>query len=164
MPQSVLFKGGSEGQMRKSILQSGGVDAVVGLPLNIFYGTGLPACIIVLRHPMREKRQQSNVLIIDASKLFEAGRAQNYLMDQHIRTIRSLYQDRKDVRHKSAVIDLSSIRDNSWTLNITRYVIPRVDDDVLPARDAVERLKRCLQRVRAAEDQLVDALSSRGAR
>jgi len=162
MPQSVLFKAGSEGQMRKKLLRTGAVDAVVGLPLNIFYGTGLPACLVVLRHPRTETPNKSDVLVIDASQMFEPGRAQNYLQPCHVQAILDLYRARKDVKHRSSVVGFDKIRENSWTLNVTRYVVPPVDGDVLPASEAMTNLKRCLTRVRASEDELTKALSCWG--
>src|SRR6185295_9411166 len=86
MPHGVLFRGASEGEIRKGLLQDDLIDAVVGLPTNLFYGTGIPAAILVVNRN-KSKARRGKVLFVDASREFREGSAQNYLRDQDVETI-----------------------------------------------------------------------------
>ena len=120
LPHGVLFRGSSEGVIREYLIEKLNViDAVIGLPANIFYGTTIPTCILVLK---KQRANDSNVLFIDASNEFDRQRNQNYLLPEHINKIITVYQQRKNIDQYSYVTSLQEIVGNDYNLNISRYV------------------------------------------
>lgn len=120
LPHGVLFRGASEGKIRKEIIEFNLLDAVIGLPANLFYGTGIPACILIFK----KNRTRDDVLFIDASGEghFEKGKNQNILRDEDISKIVDTYNKREAVEKYSAVVSRDLIRENDYNLNIPRYV------------------------------------------
>lgn len=153
LPQGALFRGGVEGKVRKKLLEMDCIEAVIGLAENLFYGTGLAACILVLRmnkDPDRERK----VLVADASSLFRKGRAQNHLDTEHIVEILSWVRDFKDVEHRARVASLDEVQAEAWTLNISRYVLPPIGQGIPPVDEAAANFTAALARCREAESAL----------
>lgn len=131
LPHGVLFRGGAEEIIRKYLIEKMNViDAIIGLPANLFYGTGIPGSIIVCRK--NRNGNSDNILFIDASKEFQAGKNQNVLTDENIRKIVKTYQDRQDVDKYAHVATMEEIIGNGYNLNIPRYVdtsedVPDID-------------------------------------
>jgi type I restriction enzyme M protein len=161
LPQGALFRGGIEGQIRRKLLEMDLIEAVIGLAPNLFYGTGLAACILVLRQRKRPERA-GKVLIADASSLYRKGRAQNFLEPEHGRMILDWYQGFTDVPDRVRVVTLPEIQAEEWTLNISRYVLPPIGADIPPLEDAIRDFKAALDRCREAEDQLRQVLLTGG--
>jgi type I restriction enzyme M protein len=153
LPQGALFRGGAEGQIRQTLLKQDLIEAVIGLAPNLFYGTGLAACILVLRR-RKPKDRAGKVLIMDASTLFRKGRAQNYLEDEHAAQILGWYDEFADVEDRTRVVTLKEVEKEGWTLNISRYVLPPIGADIPPLDEAVAAFKDALARCREAEDRL----------
>jgi type I restriction enzyme M protein len=123
MPHGVLFRGGKELAIRKGMLEDDAIEAVIGLPQNLFYGTGIPACILIMRRPRKKDRvRQGHVLFINADREFESGRAQNYLRAEHAEKIISAFQNWRNVDGFARVVPLDEIRAHDHNLNIRRYV------------------------------------------
>ncbi|MEM1009877.1 MAG: N-6 DNA methylase, partial [Myxococcota bacterium] len=122
MPHGVLFRGGAEKKIREGMINDDLLEAVIGLPSNLFYGTGIPACILVFRANKPAERQDK-VLFINADAEFYSGRAQNYLLPEHIEKIVTTFEEFVDVRGYATVVDNSTLRDeeNDCNLNIRRY-------------------------------------------
>ena len=120
LPHGVLFRGGKELTIRKKLLEDDNIDAVIGLPANLFYSTGIPVCIIVLK----KCRKHNKILFINASsdEHYEKGKRQNYLRDDDVKKIVETYQFRKEEPRYSRQVSLQEIKDNDYNLNITRYV------------------------------------------
>ena len=118
LPHGVLFRGGEEGNIRKNLIEQNNIDAIIGLPANIFFGTGIPTIVMVLR----QKREDTDVLIIDASKGFKKEGKNNQLRACDIRKIVDTIKSRKDIEKYSKVVSLKDIRANDYNLNIPRYV------------------------------------------
>ena len=118
LPHGVLFRGGEEGNIRKNLIEQNNIDAIIGLPANIFFGTGIPTIVMVLR----QKRENTDVLIIDASKGFKKEGKNNQLRACDIRKIVDTIKSRKDIEKYSKVVSLEDIRANDYNLNIPRYV------------------------------------------
>ena len=120
LPHGVLFRGGKEELIRKKLLNDGNIDAVIGLPANLFYSTGIPVCILVLK----KCKKNDDVLFINASSTenFEKGKRQNTLRDADVKRIVETYQYRKDVERYSRCVSMCEIKDNDYNLNISRYV------------------------------------------
>ena len=118
VPHGVLFRGSTEGKIRKQMVENNLLDAVIGLPSNLFYGTSIPTCVLVFK----KHKSTQDVLFIDASHAYEKGKNQNHLTDAHLTKIVQTYHDRKVVDKFSDVADMASIQENDYNLNIPRYV------------------------------------------
>jgi type I restriction enzyme M protein len=153
LPQGALFRGGVEGDIRRKLLEQDLIEAVIGLAPNLFYGTGLAACILILRR-RKDPRRAGQVLIVDASSLFRKGRAQNFLDPEHVATILGWVQAFADVPDRARVVSVEEIKAEDWTLNISRYVLPPLGEDIPPLPQAIADFKAALARVREAEDKL----------
>jgi type I restriction enzyme M protein len=130
MPHGVLFRGGDEGKIRQRIIEDDQIEAVIGLGPQLFYGTGIPACIIVLRQRVHKganlvsgkpKERQGKVLFINADREYFEGRAQNHLLPEHIEKIVTTFEEYRDVPGFSAIVDIKTLKKNDWNLNIRRY-------------------------------------------
>ena len=123
MPHGVLFRGGEEKKIRIALLKEDCIEAVIGLPQNLFYGTGIPACVLVMRHPGgKQEERKGKVLFINADREYRAGRAQNFIDPEHIEKIVSAYDAFADVPGFAAVVDTKTIiEDEAGNLNIRRY-------------------------------------------
>lgn len=161
LPQGALFRKGAEGDIRQKLLEMDLVEAVIGLAPNLFYGTGLAACILVMRKRKPAARKKK-VLVADASRLFKRGRAQNYLESDHANTILAWYRDFKDVEEAARVVGLDEIKSEDWTLNISRYVLPPLQEDIPPLPDAIAAFKDALSRCRDAEARLEAVMNEGG--
>ncbi len=153
LPQGALFRSGVEGQIRQHLLKADLVEAVIGLAPNLFYGTGLAACVLVLRRQKAESRR-GKVLIVDASSLFRRGRAQNFLEPEHASQIHEWVSAFEDVEDRARVVGLDEIEQEGWTLNISRYVLPPIGADIPPLPEAMAAFKEALAKCRQAEDEL----------
>lgn len=118
LPHGVLFRGGEEGEIRKNLIENNKIDAIIGLPSNIFFGTGIPTIVMVLK----QKRTNDDVLIIDASKGFIKEGKNNKLRDSDIKKIVDTFKNRLSIDKYSKVVSRDEIRQNDYNLNIPRYV------------------------------------------
>jgi len=161
LPQGALFRGGIEGQIRKYLLEHDLVEIVIGLAPNLFYGTGLAACILVLRKSKSTERV-GKVLIVDASRQFRQGRAQNFLEPEHAAEILRWVQVFENVQDKARIVTLREIGEEDWTLNISRYVLPPVSEDIPSLDEAIEDFKSAWAKAQAAEEKLRKMLENDG--
>lgn len=120
LPHGVLFRGGAEERIRTKLLKDNNIDTVIGLPANLFFSTGIPVCILVLK----KCKKFDDVLFINASDTenFEKGKRQNYLLPKHINKIIDTYKDRKNEDRYSRKVSMEEIAKNQYNLNISRYV------------------------------------------
>ena len=125
LPHGVLFRGGAEAKIRRKLLEDGHIDTVIGLPANLFYSTGIPVCILVLK----KCKKPDDVLFINASEHFERGKRQNYLSDVHIAKIIDTYQQRPEegVERYARRVGMDEIEANDFNLNISRYISTAMD-------------------------------------
>jgi type I restriction enzyme M protein len=114
----VLFRGGAEERIRTKLLKDGHIDTVIGLPANLFYSTGIPVCILVLK----KCKKPDDVLFINAAEHFVKGKRQNQLTDAHITKIIDTYQFRKEEERYSKCISMERIAEEGYNLNISRYI------------------------------------------
>jgi len=120
LPHGVLFRGSSEGHIRKYLIEDKNyLDAVIGLPANIFYGTSIPTCILVFK---KCREDSEHVLFIDASNEFEKAKNQNYLTNENIDKIMDAFKNRAEIEKYSHLAPLAEIKENDYNLNIPRYV------------------------------------------
>ncbi|CAD5366522.1 Type I restriction-modification system, DNA-methyltransferase subunit M [Rubrivivax sp. A210] len=126
MPHGVLFRGGDERGIRGKMIEEDLLEAVIGLPANLFYGTGIPACVLVMRqrqglHSGKPAERQGRVLFINADREYFEGRAQNHLLPEHIEKIVHTFDAFAEVPGFSAIVPNATLRDNDYNLNIRRY-------------------------------------------
>jgi type I restriction enzyme M protein len=118
VPHGVLFRGSSEGKIRQQLIDENLLDAVIGLPEKLFYGTGIPAAILIFS----KDKSDDSVMFIDASRDFKAGKNQNLLSEDNINKIVATYRNGSDVDKYAYVASLNEIKENDYNLNIPRYV------------------------------------------
>jgi type I restriction enzyme M protein len=124
LPHGVLFRGGAEERIRTKLLKDGHIDTVIGLPSNLFYSTGIPVCILVLK----KCKKPDDVLFINAAEHFVKGKRQNQLTDAHIAKIIKTYQFREEEARYSRRVDMAEIEENDFNLNISRYISTAVGE------------------------------------
>ena len=118
LPHGVLFRGGEEGTIRRNLVENHHIQAIIGLPANIFFGTGIPTIVMVLR----KHRNDDHVLVVDASKYFAKDGKNNKLRASDIKRIVDAVSENRDVDKFSRLVSLDEIRQNDYNLNIPRYV------------------------------------------
>ena len=150
MPHGVLFRGSAEGKIRQGLLQENLFEAVIGLAPNLFYGTGIPASILVLNRNKPTARK-GKVLFIDASGEFEEGSNQSHLRDQDVEHIAKTFHSYADVEKYARVVPLGEIEQNDCNLNISRYVDTSEEEERIDVAEAVRKLRE-LERERAAAE------------
>lgn len=125
LPHGVLFRGGAEERIRTKLLKDGHIDTVIGLPANLFYSTGIPVCILVLK----KCKKPDDVLFINAAEHFTKGKRQNQLSKEHIQKIIDTYQHRTEEPRYSRRVDMAEIEKNDFNLNISRYISTAVEEE-----------------------------------
>ena len=150
MPHGVLFRGAAEGKIRQGLLREDLFEAVIGLPPNLFYGTGIPASILVLNRDKPVARR-GKVLFIDASAEFEEGSNQNRLRDEDVEHISDAFHAYADVEKYARVVPLAEIEQNDWNLNISRYVDTSEEEVRIDVAESVRKLRQLEQERVAAE-------------
>lgn len=125
LPHGVLFRGGAEERIRTKLLKDGHIDTVIGLPANLFYSTGIPVCILVLKRC----KKPNDVLFINASEHFEKGKKQNRLTPEHITKIIDSYRNRSEGSRYSRRVGMDEIEKNDFNLNISRYISTAVGEE-----------------------------------
>jgi type I restriction system adenine methylase HsdM len=140
LPQGALFRQGAEARIRTHVLRADLVDAVIGLAPNLFYGTGLAACVLILRH-QKQPDEKGKVLFINGDDLFKKGRNQNTLEPEHAAALLDAYESFTYIEGRSRVVDLTEIAGNNYNLNIPLYVAPANTGERLTLAEAVANLE-----------------------
>lgn len=150
VPHGVLFRGGAEGVIRKAFIEENLLDAVIGLPANLFFGTGIPAAILVFR---RDRGNRTDVLFIDASREFDQGKNQNLMREGvEVKKIIETYRNRMTIDKYSYVASRDEIKENEYNLNIPRYVDTFEEEEVIDiaaVQKDIEKIEDELTKVRA---------------
>lgn len=146
LPHGVLFRGGVEKQIRTKLLKDGHLDAIIGLPANLFFSTGIPVCILVLK----KCRKSDDVLFINASEGYKKDKRQNRLEDKNIEKIVTTYQFRKEEPRYSKRISLERIEKEDFNLNITRYVSTVQDEEPIDLQKVNDELKEIAKKSKEA--------------
>lgn len=157
LPHGVLFRGSSEGKIRKNIIDNNLLDAVIGLPANLFYGTSIPTCVLVFKG--REARKSKDVLFIDASNEFEKSKNQNKLTAENIKKIIDTYHNRENVEKYSHVATLDEIKENDYNLNIPRYVDTFEEEEVIPLSEVAKELSEVKAEIEKSYESLFGLLN-----
>jgi type I restriction enzyme M protein len=154
LPHGALFRGGAEQHIRKYLIENRNyLDAVIGLPANIFYGTSIPTCIMVFK---KCKEHPEDVLFIDASQYFEKVKTQNVLRDDHIDKIVDTYRNRSEEDKYSKRATLQLIAENDYNLNIPRYVDTFEAEDQIDIDNIANEIKSLDKRIKDTDAVLTD--------
>ena len=138
-PHGVLFRGAAEGKIRRFLIEKKNyIDAIIGLPANIFYGTSIPTCILVMK---KCRQSDDNILFIDASKEFEKVKTQNKLRPEHIQKIIETYRTRAEIEKYSHCATLKEIEENDYNLNIPRYVDTFEEEEEIDIKAVMAEIK-----------------------
>jgi type I restriction enzyme M protein len=149
LPHGVLFRGGVEERIRTKLLKDGHIDTVIGLPANLFYSTGIPVCILVLK----KCKRFDDVLFINAADHFEKGKRQNTLTEQHIQKIVGTYRERLGEERYSRRVSMDEIEANGWNLNISRYVSTAQPEDEIALDETHAELVRVEAKIQVAKER-----------
>jgi len=157
LPHGVLFRGGAEARIRRKLLEDGHIDTVIGLPANLFYSTGIPVCILVLKRC----KKPDDVLFINAEKHFEKGKRQNYLKPEHIQKIIDTYQHRREEERYARRVEMDEIEANDFNLNISRYVStaePEPEIDLAATHDELVKIEKSIKAATAKHNGFLEEL------
>jgi type I restriction enzyme M protein len=149
LPHGVLFRGGAEERIRTKLLKDGHIDTVIGLPANLFYSTGIPVCILVLKRCKKD----NDVLFINAAEHLLKGKRQNQLNQEHIDKIVATYQQRQAEPRYSRRVEMAEIEKNDFNLNITRYISTTVAEEEIDLGAIHGELLSLEHSIREARDQ-----------
>ena len=148
LPHGVLFRGGVESRIRTKLLKDGHIDTVIGLPANLFFSTGIPVCILVLK----KCKKPDDVLFINAAEHYEKGKRQNQLLPDHIDKIVDTYQYRKEEERYARRVALEEIENNDYNLNISRYVSTAESEEEIDLAAVHSRLADIEKRIAEATE------------
>jgi type I restriction enzyme M protein len=149
LPHGVLFRGGAEERIRTKLLKDGHIDTVIGLPANLFYSTGIPVCILVLK----KCKKPDDVLFINAAEHFVKGKRQNQLSEEHIAKIIGTYQFRKEEARYSRRVEMAEIEKNDFNLNISRYISTALGEAEVDLQAINAELVALAQKIKDARDK-----------
>ncbi|MPM47354.1 hypothetical protein SDC9_94063 [bioreactor metagenome] len=158
LPHGVLFRGAAEGTIRQIIIEKNYLDAVIGLPANIFYGTSIPTTVLVFK----KKRQNKDILFIDASGEFEKVKNQNRLKPDNIDKIVETYKKRKDVEKYARVVSIDEIKTNDFNLNIPRYVDTLEQEEKIDLAEIMNLIDMDKQEIAELEATIAEQLKILG--
>ncbi|MEK4713574.1 type I restriction-modification system subunit M [Sporosarcina sp. FSL K6-5500] len=156
LPHGVLFRGASEGVIRKKLLEDGSIDTVIGMPANLFYGTSIPTTVIILK----KNRTTRDVLFIDASNEFIKGKNQNKLSEENIDKVVETYSKRESVEGYAHVATFDEIKENEFNLNIPRYVDTFEEEDPIDMASISSTIKDIRKEKAELESKIYDMVSS----
>jgi type I restriction enzyme M protein len=149
LPHGVLFRGGAEERIRTKLLKDGHIDTVIGLPANLFYSTGIPVCILVLK----KCKKPDDVLFINAAEHFVKGKRQNQLSEDNITKIIATYQNRTEAPRYSRRVEMAEIEKNDFNLNISRYISTAVGEEEISLEATNAALIDIEQAIKTATNQ-----------
>ena len=158
LPHGALFRGGVEGKIRKELLERDLLETVIGLGPNLFYGTGISACILIFRLNKVSKKK-NKVHFIDGSELFTKGRNQNFFREEHAKQILEWYNQYEDIENVSKVVDISEIKENEFNLNISRYVVKVDEEDKITLKEAYKEMLNSQKEFEESQEKMIKVLN-----
>jgi type I restriction enzyme M protein len=158
LPHGVLFRGGAEERIRTKLLKDNNIDTVIGLPSKLFYSTGIPVCVLVLK----KCKKEDDVLFINASEHFENGKRQHSLSKGHIKSIVETYKYRKETERYSRKVSLEEIEKNDYNLNITRYISTAKPEPRIDLKEVHSELTAINKKIKSATDKHNEFLKELG--
>ena len=165
VPHGVLFRGSSEAKIREALIKNGALECVIGLAENLFYGTGISACVLVLRKDQKTLKRKE-VLFINADEIYTKGRAQNTMSEAQADEIYNIYKRQhnasEEIEGVSRWVPISEIEENDFNLNIARYVQKPLEEETITVEEALKDFKQKLADLEKAEDELEALLAKEG--
>lgn len=161
MPHGVLFRGGAEGQIRKGLIESDLLEAVIGLPSNLFYGASIAASILIFNRDKKEA-SRGKVLIVAAEEEYQEGKNQNILREKDVEKIVSAFEKYEDIEKYARVVTLEEIKGNDYNLNISRYIDKSVDKESIDIHSVLSDILDLENKRRATQDKLKGYLRELG--
>jgi len=158
LPHGVLFRSGAEEKIRTKLLSENSIDTIIALPSNLFYSTGIPVCILVLK----KCKKKEDVLFINASEHFEKDKRQNTLNENHINRIVETYQYRRDIERYSRKVSMDEIKKNGYNLNISRYVSTSQEESKINLKEVNTKLVSINKRIKTNTDKHNEFLKELG--
>jgi type I restriction enzyme M protein len=149
LPHGVLFRGAAEARIREKLLKENYIDTIIGLPSNLFYSTGIPVCILVLK----KCKKKDDILFINAGEQYEKGKRQNNLNETHIQNIVETYQFRQERERYSRRVSMEEIKKNNFNLNISRYVSTSEDEVQIDLQEVNKKLTSINERIKSNTDK-----------
>ncbi|HHB94640.1 MAG TPA: type I restriction-modification system subunit M [Campylobacterales bacterium] len=161
LPHGILFRGGTEGKIRKGMLTDDIVEAIVGLPEKLFYNTGIPASIIII-NKNKADNLKNKVIFIDASKEYKDGKNQNTLTDDNINKIVDSYDGLEDIDKFMRIVEMSEIVENDYNLNISRYIDTSEPEDIIDIKATLDEIRELETEEKEIDKKLNEYLKSLG--
>jgi type I restriction enzyme M protein len=153
IPHGVLFRGGAEGKIREGIIKEDIVEAVIGLPPNIFYGTGIPAALLII-NKNKPSEKKNRILFIDASSGFEKYGTKNRLREEDIERIITVFNNFKDIEKYSKVATREEINENDFNLNISRYLDIGDEEEIINIQNIIKEIRELRKKENEIESKL----------
>ena len=141
LPNGVLFRGRAEEKIRQRLVEEDLIQAIIGLPVNLFYKTGIPV-VIIIYNKNKEEIQQNKILFIDASQDFQEGKNQNILRDEDVEKIISTFDNYEEIEKYSRIVTLDEIKENDYNLNISRYIDTTEEEEQIDVAQVIKELKQ----------------------
>lgn len=161
MPHGVLFRGGAEGKIRQGLLEEDLVEAVIGLPSNLFYGTGIPACMLLL-NKNKEENKKGKVFFLNGAEDYQEGKNQNTLRDQDIEKVVSAYDKWEEVEKYCRPVSVDEIKENDYNLNVARYIDTTEEEEQIDIAEALTELRKLEEERNDIEYQMYGYLKELG--
>lgn len=161
LPHGALFRGGAEGKIRKKLIENDLLEAVIGLGPNLFYGTGISACILVYRAQKAEE-YKNKVLFIDAAEQYQKGRNQNFFLEENAEQVLKWYEKFEDIEEISKVVDTEEIQENEFNLNISRYVRKQLVVEEIDLKETFKELNNAYDEFLESEKKMKALLKEVG--
>ena len=158
LPHGVLFRGAAEETIRKTIINKNYLNAIIGLPANLFYGTSIPTCILIFK----KNKTDDKILFISAAKEFQSGKNQNHLRDEDIEKIVNTYSERREIEKYSHVATMAEIKENEYNLNIPRYVDTFEEEEEIDIHAVQEEIKKINAELKKVDAELNEYLKELG--
>jgi len=161
LPHGILFRGGAEGKIRKGLLEDDLVEAVIGLASNLFYGTGIPACVLLINKAKSAERK-GKVLFVNGAEEMVEGKNQNSLSEENIMRLSEGFHEYVDEDRFSRVVSLEEIEKNEFSLNITRYVQIAEEEEQIDVAVELKRLNELCKHRNSAEATMMQFVEDLG--
>lgn len=158
LPHGVLFRGGREGKIRQKLIEKSSIDAVIGLPSNVFFGTSIPVCVIILK----KNKKTRDILFIDSSKDFVKEGNKNYIPDYSIDKIVKTYKERKNIDKYSYEASFEEIKENDFNLNIPRYVDTFEEEEPVDLDEVFFKIQRTRENIEELEEKMQSYIDKLG--
>lgn len=153
LPHGALFRSGAEAKIRKELIEKDLIETIIGLGPNLFYGTGISACVLVLKLN-KEKSKKNKIHFIDASSQYQEGRNQNFFLEEHAQRVAGWYDSNEEIENVSQITDIKEIEKNEYNLNISRYVKKKIIVEKIDLKKTFDEIKEKYGKFQECESKI----------